>query len=246
MGTSIHDIPKKIQYIIVDSHYVQGSNNTFSLDLALESNTHVEDFGRVLGVKMVDFYITQVGEAGDNGTNIAKFVDIVCPDIPTVAQMLDERNGRVFARVPLERHFTSSSQTILRDKQWKSFNRHTNYFNPISIKKLNFTIYEQQDDGDYVTLQPDAHWYFVLEITTVDVKEKPINKEVQILEALYALIGKIDTLNQTVKKLPEKEEKPKRKKISFNYILLTLAILAGGYVFYINKGGGSPQIVMAG
>ena len=241
METSIHDIPKKTQYIIVDSHYVQGSNNTFSLDLALESNTHVEDFGRVLGVKMVDFYITQVGESGDGASNIAKFVDVVCQDIPKVGQMLDERNGQVFARVPLERHFTANSQTVLRDKQWKSFNRRTNYFNPISIKKLNFVIYEQQDDGDYVTLQPDAHWYFVLEVTTVDVKEKPINKEVQILEALHALIGKIDTLNLNVKKLPEKEEeKPKRKKISFNYILLALTILTGGYIFYKNRGGGAP------
>jgi hypothetical protein len=203
----------------------------------------VEDFGRVLGVKMVDFYITQVGDAGDGSTNIAKFVDIVCPDIPKVGQMLDERNGQVLARVPLERHFTGNSQTILRDKQWKSFNRKTNYFNPISIKKLNFTIYEQQDDGDYVTLQPDAHWYFVLEVTTVDVKEKPINKEVQILEALHTLIGKIDTLNMNVKKLPEKEEeKPKRKKFSFNYILLLLAALLGGYVFYINKRGGPPPM----
>lgn len=243
MSTSIHDIPKKVQYIVVDSHYVQGSNNTFSLDLALESNTHVEDFGRVLGVKMVDFYITQVGDAGNGSTNIAKFVDIVCPDIPKVGQMLDERNGQVLARVPLERHFAGNSHTILRDKQWKSFNRKTNYFNPISIKKLNFTIYEQQDDGDYVTLQPDAHWYFVLEVTTVDVKEKPINKEVQILEALHTLIGKIDTLNMNVKKLPEKEEeKPKRKKFSFNYILLLLAALLGGYVFYINKRGGPPPM----
>jgi hypothetical protein len=242
MSNSIHDIPKKVQYIIVDSKYVQGSNNTFSLDLTLESNTHVEDFGRVLGVKMVDFYITQVGDAGDGSTDIAKFVDIVCPDIPKVGQMLDERHGQVFARVPLERHFTAASQTVLRDKQWKSFNRKTHYFNPISIKKLNFKIYEQQDDGDYVTLQPDAQWYFVLEVTTVDVKEKPVNKDVQILEALHTLIGKIEMLNQNVKKLPEKEEeKPKPKKISFNYILLTLALLAGGYVFYINKrGGGGP------
>ena len=37
------------------------SNNTFSLDLTLESNTHVEDMSRVLGIRMVDFYITQVG-----------------------------------------------------------------------------------------------------------------------------------------------------------------------------------------
>ena len=243
METSIHDIPKKVQYIVIDSNFVNGSNNTFSLDLTLKSNTHVEDFGRVLGVKMVDFYITQVG--GENPisdshpSDIAKFVDVICPDIPKVAQMLDERHGQILARVPLERHFNNSSHTVIRDKQWKSFNRKTNYFNPISIRKLNFSIYEQQDDGDYVTLQPDSKWFMILEITTVDVKEKQINKDVQILEALHALIGKIDTLNSNVKKLPEKEEeKPKRKKYSFNYILLALTILTGGYIFYKNRGGG--------
>ena len=41
----------------------------------------------------------------------------------------------------------------------------------MSIKKLNFKIYEEQDDGDYVTLKSDSKWYMVLEITTVDVKK---------------------------------------------------------------------------
>jgi len=163
---SPEDIPKKVQYVLLDSSFVNGTNNTFSLDLTLESNTHVEDMGRVMGIKMVDFYITQVGEADPEnliGTgDIAKFVDIVCPDIPKVAQVLDERHGQIFARVPLERHFTPNSATVIRDKQAKIFNRKQNYFNPISIKKLNFEIFEQQDDGDYVKLQPDSKWYMVL------------------------------------------------------------------------------------
>jgi len=66
----------------------------------------------------------------------------------------------------------------------------------ISIKKLDFKIFEQQDDGDYVSLQPDAKWYMVLEITTVNVKEKPKDRELQILQALEKLLKKIDTLNQ--------------------------------------------------
>ena len=51
---SLDDIPKKVQYVILDSTFVNGTNNTFSLDLTLESNTHVEDMGRVMGIKMVD------------------------------------------------------------------------------------------------------------------------------------------------------------------------------------------------
>ena len=233
---SLDDIPKKVQYVIVDSNFVNGTNNTFSLDLTLKSNTHIEDMSRVLGVKMVDFYITQVGENDANlNTDVAKFVDIVCPEIPKVAQILDERHGQVFARVPLERHFTGSNGIVLRDKQWRSFNRQTNYFNPISIKKLNFEIYEQQDDGDYVKLQPDAKWYMILEITTVNVKEKPKDRELQILMALEKLLKKIDTLNQNVQKLPDKPPEQNPKKYSFGLLVAILASLLGGFIWWVNK-----------
>jgi len=233
---SLDDIPKKVQYVILDSNFVTGTNNAFSLDLTLKSNTHVEDMGRVLGVKMVDFYITQVGENNSNlNTNVAKFVDIVCPDIPKPAQMLDERHGQIMARVPLERHFTGSNGVVLRDKQAKLFNRHQNYFNPISIKKLDFKIYEQQDDGDYVTLQPDAKWFMVLEITTVNVKEKPKNRELQILQALEKLLKKIDTLNHNVQKLPDKPPEQNPKKYSFGLLVALLATLLGGFIWWVNK-----------
>ena len=233
---SLDDIPKKVQYVILDSHFVNGTNNTFSLDLTLKSNTHVEDMGRVLGIKMVDFYITQIGENDSNlNTNVAKYVDIVCPDVPKVAQILDERHGQVLARVPLERHFTGSNGIVLRDKQWKSFNRHTNYFNPISIKKLNFEIFEHQDDGDYVKLQPDAKWYMILEITTQNVKEKPKDRELQILQALEKLLKKIDTLNQNVEKLPDKPPEENPKKFSFGLLVAILVSIFGGFIWWVNK-----------
>lgn len=233
---SPEDIPKKVQYVILDSTFVNGTNNTFSLDLTLESNTHIEDIGRVMGIKMVDFYITQIGENSSNSsTDIAKFVDIVCPDIPKVAQILDERHGQIFARVPLERHFSGSNGIILRDKQWKSFNRQTNYFNPISIKKLNFEIFEQQDDTDYVKLQPDAKWYMILEITTVNVKEKPKDRELQILQALEKLLKKIDTLNHNVQKLPDKPPDENPKKYSFGLLIALLTALFGSFIYWVNK-----------
>jgi hypothetical protein len=233
---SLDDIPKKVQYVILDSNFVNGTNNTFSLDLTLKSNTHVEDMGRVLGVKMVDFYITQVGENDSNlNTNVAKFVDIVCPDIPKPAQILDERHGQVFARVPLERHFAGSNGVLLRDKQWKSFNRHQNYFNPISIKRLDFKIFEQQDDGDYTLLQPDAKWYMVLEITTVNVKEKPKDRELLILQSLQKLLKKIDILNENVQKLPDKPPEENPKKYSFGLLVAILASLLGGFIWWVNK-----------
>jgi len=233
---SLDDIPKKVQYIILDSTFVNGTNNAFSLDLTLESNTHVEDMGRVMGIKMVDFYITQIGENNSNlNTDIAKYVDIICPDVPKVAQILDERHGQILSRVPLERHFTGSDGVVLRDKQWKSFQRQTNYFNPISIKKLHFEIFEQQDDGDYLPLQPDAKWYMVLEITTVNVKEKPKDRELQILQALEKLLKKIDTLNKNVQKLPDKPPEENPKKYSFGLLVAILASLLGGFIWWVNK-----------
>lgn len=233
---SLDDVPKKVQYIVLDSEFVNGTNNTFALDLTLESNTHVEDMSRVLGIKIADFYITQIGDSGASGsTNIAKYVDIICPEVPKVAQILDERQGQILARVPLERHFSGSNNAILRDKQWRRFNQHTNYFNPISIKKLNFTINEQQDDGDYVTLQPDAKWYMILEITTQNVKEKPKDRELQILMAMEKLLKKIDRLNQNVERLPDKPPDENPKKFSFGLLVAILVSILGGFIWWVNK-----------
>jgi hypothetical protein len=79
----------------------------------------------------------------------------------------------------------------------------------------------------------------VLEVTTIDVKEKPVNREVQILEALHKLIGKIDDLNVNVKKLPDKKdiekmEIEKKKKYPL-YYLLTIILLIGGGFYMINR-----------
>lgn len=51
MSLSLDDIPKKVQYMVIDSKYVNGSNNTFSVNLTLESNTHIENMNNVLGIK---------------------------------------------------------------------------------------------------------------------------------------------------------------------------------------------------
>src|SRR5210317_564044 len=85
---SLDDIPKKTQYVIIDSNFVDGTNNTFSLDLRLESNTHVEDMSRVLGIKMVDFYITQVGGNDGTDTDIAKFVTLYAQKYPKLRKSL--------------------------------------------------------------------------------------------------------------------------------------------------------------
>ena len=182
-------------------------------------------------------------EPASSVSNVPKYVDIVCPDIPKSAQVIDERHGQVLARVPLERHFTETSTTILRDKQAKMFHRKTNYFNPMSIKKLNFKIYEEQDDGDYVTLKSDSKWYMVLEITTVDVKEKPKDRELQILISLDKLARKLDSLNVNIQRLPDKEVHEPKSKYPFKYLVFILMLLFGVFIYWVNRTGspGTPQ-----
>lgn len=235
----LHEVPKKVQYVTVDSEFVNGSNNTFTIDFSLDSNVHIEDLTKVIGFKVVDFYVTQVGEADSAGnTDVSKYVDVVCEDIPKRAQILDERNGQILARIPLERTFSGSNAFILRDKQWRSFQRQTSLFNPISIQKTHFKLYESQGDGDYELLKPSVSFYMIIEITTIDVKKKPRNREIQILDALDRLMGKIDNLNHNVKKLPDAEQLEKArketKKYPFSYLVLLIVLILGS-VYYISK-----------
>lgn len=235
---NLHEVPKKVQYITIDSEFVNGSNNTFTIDFSLDSNIHMEDMSKVIGFKVVDFYVTQVGENDLTGnTNVSKYIDIVCEDIPKRAQILDERNGQILARIPLERSFSGSNEFILRDKQWRSFQRETALFNPISIQKTNFKLYESQGDGDYELLKPNVSFYMIIEVTTIDVKEKPRNRELQILDALDRLMLKIDDLNNNVKKLPDAEQLEKArketKKYPFSYLILLVVLIMGG-VYYIS------------
>lgn len=230
---NLEEIPKKIQYINVDSHYVNGTNNIFSVDFGFESNVFVEEMKDVIAIKVVDFYITQVGQNSAGTGNAAKYIDILCKDIPTNGQLLDERKGQVLTRVPIERNFEGSNNILIHDKQWSKWKRKTNYFNPISIKKLNFEIYELQGDGDYVTLQPDSHFYFTLEITTIDHKAPPKDTNLRVVKAINKLCLKVDRLNENIKNLPPPQE-PK-KKIPLRNVLFFLLLISGGLFFAFRK-----------
>ena len=221
------DIIKKVQYITVDSQFIGPVNNVFTVNYGASStatysgntlatniyngsNVFIQEIRNVIGVKLVDFYVTQIG-VNDDDSNVAtqpiKYIDILCNDIPDAGQILDERKSRVFARVPLERDFSGSSNIVVNDKQWRSFNRQTNYFNPMSIKKLNFQIWEMVgsnstlDPGTYQLLQPDASFYMILEITTIDNTVITLPKEdptVKVVEAIQSLSAKFDTLLEAI------------------------------------------------
>jgi hypothetical protein len=222
---------KKVQYLIVDSEFVNGTNNNFTITFDNSSNTFIEDMRDVIGLKVVDFYVTQIGEGGDDGrSNQAKFIDIICHDVPTVAQMLSERTGQVLCRVPLERGFNGSSNFVVHDKQWKSFTRETKYFNPITIQKLNFELWEHQGDGDYVPLQPDAEFYMVLEITSRDPQAPPEDTNLRVVEAVEKLGKKFDRLAKSIQNPPP----PPKQKIPLGYIFIGLVVI-GGLVYVIKR-----------
>lgn len=234
---------KTVQYLIIDSEFVDGTNNNFSVTFGNSSNTFIQELRDVIGIKIVDFYVTQIGEGGDDGrSNQAKFLDILCPEVPTVAQMLSERTGQVLARVPLERGYNGSSNFVVHDKQWKSFNRETKYFNPLSIYKLSFQIWEHQGDKDYVPLQPDAEFYMVLEITTKDIKVPTEDPNLKIVEALEKLGKKFDRLSKSIQNPPP----PPKQKIPVSYVFIGVLIV-GGFIYMLTKRRGSvpaaaPQI----
>ena len=228
---SLEEVPKKIQYMNVDSQFVEGTNSKFSVNLGFTSNTFVEEMRDVIGIKVVDFFITQIGENSAGTGNAAKYVDIICKDVPTPSQILDERKGRILSRIPIERNFSGSNSIILHDKQWRSFTRKTNYFNPISIKKLNFELYELQGDNDYTLLQADAEWYFTLEVTTLDHKAPPTDTNLRVIKVIEKLCKKVDNLNENVIKIPKPEPK---KKIPLRYVFIPL-ILAFCAYFYMKK-----------
>lgn len=225
--------PKKIQYVTVESNFVDGSNNTFSINFDLKSNIFIQEMKDVCGIRLVDFYVTQIGDNNAGTGGVAKIVDIVCPDIPVAAQLLDARKGRIFARIPIERSFSGSNSLIVHDKQWKGpySGMPTRFFNPISIKKLSFQIFELRGDNSYELLQPDASWFMVLEIHTVD-HEAP--KPDRLAIAIEKLSKHIQEMPAPQIVMPVEELKNK-KKIPLSYVLIPLLLLGGGVYYYMTK-----------
>lgn len=228
---------KKIQYLIIDSEFVNGTNNNFSVTFGITSNTFIEDMREVIGIKVVDFYITQIGSNDDGTGNTAKFVDIICPQVPAVAQLLSERTGMVLTRIPLERNFHNSSNFIMNDKQWSPFIRETKYFNPITIHRLDFQMWEHQGDGDYLPLQPDAEFYMILEITTRDATAPPEDTNLRVVESIEKLCKKFDRLAKVIQNPPP----PPVKKTPLSYVLIGLTIVIGIIYMLFKTFNGSPS-----
>jgi hypothetical protein len=223
---------RKVQYLIIDSDFVQGTNNNFVVTFGITSNTFIQEMKDVVAIKLVDFYVTQVGVGGSGGHGDgAKYIDIVCKDIPTAGQMLSERTSEVFARVPLERDSDGGANYLVHDKEWKPYTNDTRYFNPMSIKSLHFQMFEYQGDGDYLPLHPGAEFYMVLELTTIDHKAPPEDKLVTVIENLESISEKLDNMTRLML-LPPPE--PPQKKYPVKYLVL-IVVLVALLVYFIRR-----------
>jgi len=249
--TDLNDVPHKVQYITIDSIGVKPHTGTESpnsrhtpvtLDLDLTSNIHFEGMTEVIGLKVVEAYFMQVGGDGTRESGIARLIDIVCPQIPTTAQLLTSR-GHVLARCPLENNAVPTNDDYAYDKQTKLMTRKTNYFNPIAIKRLDFSFYQLGGQDTYQGLVNSREWSITLEITTIDTKEKPINKDQQMLQLLQKLLVKVDSLNENVRRLPDNPPETQKKKYPFGLLVLILVTIFGGFIWSVNRSTPSPQII---
>ena len=118
--------------------------------------------------------------------------------------------------------FGAEEQLINAKKQHEAFFSHNEYYHPA----MYVVMTELQD-------------VLVSLGKTVNVKEKPRDRELQILLALEKLLGKIDTLNQNVQRLPDKPPEPPKEKYSFGLLVAVLAALFGGFMWWVNK---SPTV----
>jgi hypothetical protein len=70
----------------------------------------------------------------------------------------------------------------------------------------------------------------ILEITTVNVKEKPKNREIQILQMLEKLLRKVGyTQSKMSKNLPDKPPEENPKKYSFGLLMVILVSILGRF-----------------
>jgi hypothetical protein len=97
-----------------------------------------------------------------------------------------------------------------------------------------------------VSLHPETSWHMILEVTTISPKEKPRDKNIEILQALEKLTKKIEVLNHNVRKLPDRPPEEDKKKYPFGYLMLLILTLVGGFIYMVNRGGPSPAPVGVG
>lgn len=220
------EVPKKTQLISLDSRNVtSGDNSLCQFRFGLESNVFIEDFKDVIGISLVDFFITQNTAAG---ATLGRVVDVEIEEVPTRGQILDASLGKLFARVPL---VSSSNFSVMGDgdvgDQWRgSYKTPVRYFNPISLDRITARISQVSETGVRTDIPSYAWWFMILEITTID-HETPKPDTLAIA---------IDNLSKNIMEMPPPvinapAEEP--KKIQLWKVVIPILLLCGtGWWFF--------------
>ena len=155
---------KTHQYITIDSRLLDNNNN-FVLDFmqpSPSSNIVLREIDSVIGMKIIDFYVSNATTSTLTSTNI-QYIDVLCPSVPAAGQIKDQRNGIIFDRIFLER----DEQTIY-SKTYKPYYRKDTLFNPIPLSKIQFKLYNTKPTNTYEPLDPNVAFSMTLEVVTLN------------------------------------------------------------------------------
>jgi hypothetical protein len=218
---------KKTQYITIDSSFINGSPSDFQVSFGQNSNVFIQEMKNIIGIKLVDFFVS-----GIDGTDNMKFIDILCPTVPMCAQTLDERNGRIFARIATERDFKDDT-----DKHGKLTPVKTVFFNPISIQHLKFQLYSSHSDGSYIPFASGPSFFMILEVTSLDFIKPHFDTNIRVTRAIEKLTDKVNDLILLVPKDPERH-----KKFPAWALFVIIGLIGLLVYFFIFKKAPLPQV----
>ena len=179
------------QYISIDS-WMLVNNNNFILDFmqpSPSSNIVLREIDSVIGLKIIDFYVSNATTSTLTSTNI-QYIDVLCPSVPTTWQIKDQRNGVIFDRIFLER-----DEHTIYSKTYKPYYRKDTLFNPIPLSKMQFKLYDMKPTNTYEPLDPNVAFSMTLEVVTLNPKH--IEDELTTsIKALNNSISKIKFIPQ--------------------------------------------------
>ena len=156
------------------------NNNNFVLDFmqpSPSSNIVLREIDSVIGLKIIDFYVSNATTSTLTSTNI-QYIDVLCPSVPTTGQIKDQRNGVIFDRIFLER-----DENTIYSKTYKPYYRKDTLFNPIPLSKIQFNLYNMKPTNTYEPLDPNVAFSMILEVVTLN----PRHIEDELTNSIKAL-----------------------------------------------------------
>ena len=141
------------------------NNNNFVLNFmqpVSSSNIMLREVDSVIGLKIIDFYVSNATTSTLTSTNI-QYIDVLCPTLPTIGQIQDQRNGIIFDRIFLER-----DENTIYSKTYKPYYRKDTLFNPIPLSKIHLKLYNMKPINTYELLDPNVAFSMTLEVVTLN------------------------------------------------------------------------------